>query len=297
MAIYDINGKAVMKRASFGNYFHISFDDVRHCMGNLKNNTYTSVWNEPFFGFLKTLHDTYKAVFSLYLYDISTLSNVPTTYKTELFQARDWLKLSLHAKLDNNTFENASAEDGANAWNTLVTQVIRFTGSTDSVDRIPRLDYYQGSQAALTAMRDCNCGALGFLSATGSQVPYYLTQAQYTYLQDHDLYIDWANGLYFLHTDMCGDWFASDFTSESTHRLPTEDNVYDDLIARYQQAIEADTFRSYIWFAHEWKIYNGTALNAYKQWVIDACRFADDYNIPFDYPQNRLTEITSNAVT
>lgn len=297
MGIYDLSGNeltAKSRKSLLGNYFHLSFDDVRLCTANLVNNIYTSIWNEPFLGWLKGLHEQYGAVFSLYLYDISNLTNVPATYKNELFAAREWLKFSPHAAINNNaTFENATAEVGAAAWDTVVTNVIRFAGSPQSIDRIPRLDRFKGSLAALTAMRDCDCGALGFLSTDDSRAPYYLTQVQYEYLQEHDIFIDDTNGLYFLHTDMRGDWFLDSFTSEYTYREPTETNVYDDLVQRYNASIESDTFRAYIWFTHEWQVYENGALNSNKKWVEDACKFAYDYEIPFDYPQNRLTEITS----
>ena len=285
----DIANKVTSKNnIDSGNYIHISFDDITYCMQNLINNTYTSLFKEPLFAWLKGLHDSYGAKFSLYVYNINSLSNIPATYKQEFFNNSDWLKFGLHSTTSNSTYEKSSSTDGATDWNTFITQVIRFTGSANSIDRIPRLNYFAGNKACLVAMRDCNCGALGFLSADDSRTPYFLDDAKKTYLQTHDSIIDLETGLIFYHTDMRGDWFLPSFSSTNTYDVPTKNNVYDELVYRYGLSKYADTFKSFIYFCHEWQFYEGTSLNEYKKWTEDACKFAHDYNIGFDYPQNRI---------
>ena len=56
---------------------HISFDDVASCISNLSKNSYASLFDEPFFGWLKNLHDTYGAKFSLYIYNLTTPAVAP----------------------------------------------------------------------------------------------------------------------------------------------------------------------------------------------------------------------------
>lgn len=295
-SINEVNAqyKDIAKKVTFknnidsGNYMHISFDDITYCIQNLINNTYTSLFKEPFFTWLKGLHDSYGAKFSLYVYNINNLSHIPATYKQEFLDNSNWLKFGLHSTTSNSTYENSSATEGATDWNTFITQVIRFTGSTNSIDRIPRLNYFAGNKACLVAMRDCNCGALGFLSADDSRTPYFLDDAKKTYLQTHDNIIDLETGLIFYHTDMRGDWFLPSFSSGNTYDRPTKNNVYDELAYRYTLSKYSDTFKSFIYFCHEWQFYTGTSLNEYKKWTEDACKFAHDYNIRFDYPQNRI---------
>ena len=69
-------------------FMHISFDDVANCFKNLKNKSYDSLFDEPFFGWLRTLHNEYGAKFSLYAY-YSDLRGVPSTYAAEFADASD----------------------------------------------------------------------------------------------------------------------------------------------------------------------------------------------------------------
>lgn len=272
-----------------GNYIHISFDDVSLSTSNLGSNDYESIYEEPFFAFLKDLHDTYGAKFSLYLFDISNLSNIPTTFKDELMAAKDWLKFGLHWRTGGGgSYTNDTYQQGATDWNFVVDNVVRFGGTAELIDRVPRLNLFGGSKAALSGMRDADCGALGFLAADDNRVSYFLNSDQATYLRTHDVVLDVDTGLYIFRTDMRGDWFENGFTPAYEYDAPTQDNVYDELALRYKTPKYVDSCKSYIWFCHEWKIYDGITMNNKKQWVIDACRFASNYDIPFDYPQNRL---------
>ena len=50
---------------------HLSIDDVSSCLINLstKSDSYKSLFEEPFFGFLLKLHNSYRASFTLYAYE------------------------------------------------------------------------------------------------------------------------------------------------------------------------------------------------------------------------------------
>jgi hypothetical protein len=220
--------------------------------------------------------------------NISSLANVPDKYKSEFLTVKDWLKFGLHSNTANSTYVNSTYATGAADWNNFVSQIIRITGTFETVDRVPRLHYFYGSKEALQGMRDCDCGALGFLSADDSRQSYYLDTTQNAFLKNHDSIIDFENGLLFYNTDFRGDWFKSGFTSENTYNVPIKSNVYDELLYRFALAKYADTFKSFIYFCHEWQFYNGTVVNENKAWTEDICRFGNDYNIPFDYPQNRI---------
>lgn len=284
--IIDIGNPVNSFESSY--YIHMSFDDVTNCIKNLYTKGYESLFDEPFFNWLRVLHNTYGARFSLYIYNISDLANVTEKYKDDFLNARGWIKFGLHSATSSSTYQNSSYDDGQNDWNMVVNQVIRFTGSSEFVDRIPRLNYFYGSEDALKGMRDCECGALGFLAADDSRGSYYLDENQNLYIRSRDHIIDFKNGLIFYQTDFRGDWLKSGFTSEYDYDKPTESSVYEELKLRLQNPKYADSFKSIIWFCHEWQLYTGTTLNSNKVWVEDACRFAYDNKIPFDYPQNRI---------
>ena len=269
------------------NYMHISFDDVQTCFSNLTSKGYDSMYDEPFFAWLKSLHDNYGAKISLYVYN-NSLGSVPDTYKEEFFEAKDWLKIGLHASNGSSNYGSSTYEQGKSAWNSFVDNVIRITGSYLSVDRMPRLHTFAGSKEALKGMRDANYGALGFLSADDDRKSYYFDDEQTTYMYSNDHFTDHVNGLTFVTTDLRTDWFMSSFSTQNTYRAPIKDNVYDELVYRYTTIDFANSISSYILFGHEWQIYNGSSItDTGKAYYEDACKFAKDFNINFDFSQNK----------
>lgn len=269
-------------------FIHISFDDVQSCFLNLiRNTSYTSLYDEPFLGWLRELHRQYGARFSLYSY-VEVLEQVPDTYQSEFSEASDWLKIGLHAD-NSETYGNWDYASAREAWNTFGQIVFGITGTYDSLDRMPRLHYYAGSEEALTGMRDAHMGALGFLCADDKRVSYYFDEAIADYLYTNDRILD-DNGLIFLATDMRGDWFAGDYSTQNQYRKPRYNGVYQDLEYRYASDAFAAARSCFIFFCHEWKIYNGTQLNGGTQWVEDICRFARDHGIAVTYPQEWFFE-------
>ena len=272
--------------AASGRYLHLSFDDVSLSLTNLATKTYSSLFDEPFFAWLRELHVTYGAKFSLYCFT-SELRRLPESYAEEFLEAKDWLKLGLHAENGSLHFKNYTYEQGLAAWNSFVGEVVRITGSYVSVDRMPRLHMFAGSEAALLGMRDGNYGALGFLSTDDSRLPYYLNEERAAYLYTHDHITDRRNGLTFVATDLRLDWFISGFSSTNTYRAPTKTTVYDELCHRFSAVDYANSSVSLVVFTHEWQLYNGTALNSQRcAYVEDVCRFADDRGIRFSFPED-----------
>ena len=279
-------------------FMHISFDDVSYSFANLSTKNYTSLYDEPFFAWLKSLHELYGAKFSLYVYD-GALNNVPDTYASEFRSASDWLKIGLHDGGNGvyNSFAGTSYSAAQSYWNNFVAQVKRFTGGTDNIDRVPRLHYFAASKEALIGMSEAECGALGFISADDDRISYYFNSEIRDYLYDNDHITDLSNGLVFLSTDMRGDWFNSGFSSANNYKAPSYDNVYDELIHRFSSDEYSVARESFIFFAHEWQFYNGSVLNSNTIWTEDACRFAKEKGIAFDYAQNRTFSSTPYDIT
>ncbi|MBE7084969.1 MAG: hypothetical protein E7368_02815 [Clostridiales bacterium] len=267
-------------------YIHLSFDDVTTCFSNLSTHTYPSLFDEPFFAKLQDLHEEDDAVFSLYTYN-TTLAQTPDCYAEEFSANADWLKLGFHSNTQGYSLANESYENGKTYWNTFVRETTRVCGSTASIDRIPRLEYFSGSKPALLGMRDATCGALGFLSADDSRNAYYLGETTLSYLYDNDTYIDEENNLRFLATDIRGDWWFN-FSTNNQYKKPTKTTVKEELEYRFTLPEYEIPMQSVIIFTHEWLVYNGTALNEKFNVVSDACIFAKEQEIPFAFPQEKV---------
>ena len=300
--VYDINGNVIgtvyveKPKKPNNSYIHISLDDVAYCIKNLSTGSLTSLFSEPLFALLKQLHDTYGAVFSLYVYQLqnSGFLNMPTKYQQEFIGNSDWLKIGFHIYADGQMTDVPKETATAN-YNAFATGAFQLCGGINSVDRMPRLNYYAGNLAACQGLRDANCGIIGLLSADDSRTSYYLTQAQADYIRENGIFYDRTNGLVFLNTDFRIDWFISGFTSENQYDEPTEDNPYDELVLRYNDPEKGKLFNNLVVFVHEWQIYNSSynINTSVKNMLEQVCKFGQDYKYDFDFPQNRLANITS----
>lgn len=288
-------------------YMHLSFDDVEYSLTNLAKHSYDSIYEEPFFAWLKDLHETYGAKFSLYTYTsvLTEHRDALKVYQKEFAEAEDWLKFGLHAEEKDTDFSGYTAEEGAAAWDEFVKEVVQITGTSDSVDRMPRLHAFAGSKEALKGMQGATNGALGFLAADDARNSYYLGAENSQYLYTNDYYIDQTNNQVFVATDLRLDWFETEFTSQYMYRAPSKGSVYEELNLRYQSEEYEDSRYSYLVFGHEWQFYDadgfieeGDAGEIWKGWIEEVCRFANENSVYFHYPQEKefaLPEVTEPA--
>ena len=108
-----------------------------------------------------------------------------------------------------------------------------------------------------------------------------------THLYDNDRFNDEDTGLLFISTDIRCDWWF-EFTSNKNYKKPVKTNVYDELIHRRYDSEYSKSSDELIIFTHEWLVYNGHTVNSKFDTIVDSCRFASDYDITFDYAQNRM---------
>jgi hypothetical protein len=74
---------------------HLSFDDTSLCLKSLVINTPKSIFDEPFLGYLKKLHNKFGAKFSLYITEEIEgyyVSDVPSIYKDEFQENSSWIR-------------------------------------------------------------------------------------------------------------------------------------------------------------------------------------------------------------
>ncbi len=87
----------------FQYYYRLSIDDCIYCMKDITANrlTYKSVFENPFFGFLKDLHLKYGTKVHLNLFyetEGFNLSQMTDAFKDEWLSNSDWIKFSIHAR-------------------------------------------------------------------------------------------------------------------------------------------------------------------------------------------------------
>lgn len=195
-----------LERKNSNKYFHFSLDDFKDAISDIviHANTYNSIFDNSTFAKLREWHDKYGIVISLYLQ--RTMSDVPSKFKYDFIYNKDWLKFGYHGS--GASWETATYDNGKQWWNDFVDGIMTSIGSYDIIDRVPRNDYFHGTEESCRGERDANCGCLGFLgcddwgyNAAVRKTNYYLTDEQSKYLDVRDRYYDSANQLCIFKTD------------------------------------------------------------------------------------------------
>lgn len=269
-------------------YIHLSLDDTMECFRNLGSDPdyYDSLFDEPFFRALKELHDEYGMKISLYSYNVY-LENVPDKFADEFSDNADWLKIGLHSESYRHLLTNKDYATGKTYWETFVGHVERICGSTDSLDLIPRFESFQGSYDCLMGMKSCSTRPLGFLTPEFKrESAYYLSDELIDYLYVNDHVKDKNNDFLFLGSDMLLEWFRNIIWVQSRPE-GLASTPYEQIVKMNNDATRANANKSFVVYSHENLMYDGWEPLEDFALLEEVCRFASDYGVPFDFPQNR----------
>lgn len=255
-------------------FMHISCDDFLTPFKDLTTNanTYTSIFDNAVFGFLKSQHDKYGMVFSAYCFYESTdatfnLSQVPNKFSKEFRDNSHWLKFGFHSRNGNKNYATATAADAKTDYDLIITELIRITGSYKCIDRLPRLQNYAGSLDAVTAMKNTKPAIVGLLTAEDTRTNYYHNADQTNYLLAHDRLYDNNTKLLFFSTDI---------------RLDTDSTPKTTLETRETDSNFSDRMNDLVIFIHD----DGLIKSSYWQRVTDCLEYAIENGYRFDFPMN-----------
>lgn len=203
-------------------YVHFSLDDFLEAFQDITTNadTYTSIFENATFGWLKEVHDLHGITVSGYVFygnetspttPTFTLDDCTTKFAQEFQDNAHWLRFGFHSPQQGVSYASGRDDVAAEDYARTINALLKITGSTKCIDRIPRLQNYAGTKAALTAMRDANCGAKGFLTAADTSMTerrdsYYFTEEQNAYMFKHDYQYDPETHLHFVKTSLTSAW-------------------------------------------------------------------------------------------
>ena len=257
-------------------FAHLSFDDVQYCMMDLQTNadTYTSIFDNPFFAMLKDLHDTYGAVVSLYLFltnSMDGISGYPDKFAVDFTDNADWLKFGLHQGGSN--YASTTAQTALTDYNTFTSNIVRIAGTVDAIDRCPRLGNFAGNSDSMLAMRDADAGIVGLLSAYDTRNSYYLSSADSAFVYKHGRLYDTVNRLTFFRSLMAMEAQAP------TNTLPP---------LRTLAGVNGSDYA--ILMMHEYGVYGSDYVisTPMKDRLVYACNFAKQNGYVWDFPMNRI---------
>lgn len=264
-----------------GTFAHFSFDDVRFCMIDITNNenTYETIFDNPFFAFLKNMHDKYGAVFSLFLFlnnsDGSTIEDYTDKFSSDFSVCSSWLKFGLHE--GTNNYQESTVERAAEEYARFITEITRICGGIESIDRCPRLGNFEGNLVSMQAMRDSNVGIVGLLASWNARGGYYLTTEQGAIVCNYGRYVDTVNRLTF---------YRSIKTFEE-YDPATELSIL--------ETVSGANRNSYaIMMMHEYAIYTSsyTLVESMCGRVSYSCKWAKEHGYYWNYPMNEIIKST-----
>ncbi len=183
----------------------ISIDGVTEVFEDLTEHRddYDSIFDNETLGFLKYCHDTYGAKFTLYCYfesDDFSLTMAPETYREEFEQQAEWLRFGFCGNSeDSPSIELVPDQLGAD-FTKFAKEMVRITGDT-FVDL--RLADRKMGPEAVKALKDRGVRAL--FTVSDEKAGYYFTQEQNAAVMAEDYYVDEANKMTFVTTDLCLD--------------------------------------------------------------------------------------------
>src|SRR5690606_19583820 len=271
----------INSRLASSKYMHMSFDDVNVVLKHLNDNAdvFVSIFENPFLGQLKRLHDTYGMVFSLYCFNENpaifwSIENTTSNFANEFAKNSHWLKFGFHSKNNSTNYAESTAWYAKTDYTAFVNAMYSITGTTDTIDRAVRLQNFAGNIESCLAMRDEPCGLMGLLTADDNRNSYYLTD---NYIKSHDRFKDTENIL---------DFFKSETRLESA--TITDISTF---LAQYVSPIRANTAREMIMFNHEYSIYpqpRGSVITAMIEKIDECAQWALENGYSYDFPMNRI---------
>lgn len=150
---------------------NVSIDDVEYSFKNLyENPEYTSVFQQPFFAYLRDCHLKYNCTFTLYVY--ANMGGQSDKFKKEFEKNSDWLRFGFHAiRPKFNKQETADYAKFITAFLRVDSVLTYSVGETTKASTL-RLHYYYATPSEVEFLR--KHGIKRLLTSDDERVSYSL---------------------------------------------------------------------------------------------------------------------------
>jgi len=163
---------------------------------------YRSLFENPYLGFFRQVHDTYGTKVHLNIYyqtEGFDLSRMPDKFKDEWKDNAGWLRLSFHA-LQNDPdmpYKTAGYDVVKKDCEMVMDQIRRFAGE-ELMDQVTTLHWGEATVEGCRALRDSGYTALaGYFNLEKEPVSYYLEGEQRRHLNQRFIWRDNREGIIF----------------------------------------------------------------------------------------------------
>lgn len=141
---------------------HFSVDDVFEPFLMLKDASYSSLFDEPFFAYLNELHEKYSLCVTLYCFyenSETSLKTIPNRFQNEFINNASWLQFGFHSRNKNTTYGLSSENEFVEDYTTCLKELERIVGG-ESISTFIRLHYYEASDQVVEACQSLGIKAL-----------------------------------------------------------------------------------------------------------------------------------------
>ena len=196
--------------------YRVSLDDNIWFLKDIAENSdcYRSVFDNPYLGFFKRVHEEYgtKVHLNIYYRDADSgfnLTQVPSGYKSEWKENADWLRLSFHALQDtpDKPYADSGYEEMRRDCEKVMEQIRRFAGE-EVTGAVTTLHWGEATVEGCRALRDA-----GFKCQVGDfnvdndlpPVSYYLDVEQRRHINRRFIWKDNSEDIIFFRSAIITD--------------------------------------------------------------------------------------------
>lgn len=213
---------------------HVSLDDQISALEDINKNkdSYDSIFDNTIFNSLKTLHETYGCVFTLYLFNQNSatggtgfkLSDMTDAFAEEFAENAHWLKFGFHSAYTDTYCSELSDDVVLEHIKEVYTQINRFAGHK-SADRTIRFGFFSANKSAINeAVKQGLINAC--YSADDDRVSNVgLTELERTAVNSSGEYYDMKNNVWYYRTIARFDAVGTLDELKRFNRYPCQRNV------------------------------------------------------------------------
>ena len=188
------------------NHYRLSLDDNILFLKDISDNSakYKSIFDNPYLGFLKQVHDTYGTKIHLNIYyqtEGFNLSQMTDKFRNEWKTNSGWLRISFHALQNkpDNPYLTSGYDEVKKDCEMVKAQILRFAGE-EQMDHVTTLHWGAATLEGTRGLRDGGyTGLAGYFNYKPGESPvsYYLDLEKRQHLYERFIWRDNKEGIIF----------------------------------------------------------------------------------------------------
>lgn len=266
----------------FTGKYRLSLDDNIWFLKDLSVNAgkYKSIFDNPYLGFLKQVHDTYGTKIHINIFyqtEGFNLSQLTAQYKDEWKENAGWLRLSFHALQEkpDRPYQHAGYDEVKTDCEKVMHEIRRFAGQ-ELISPVTTLHWGEAKVEGSRALRDAGYTTqVGYFDVDSDEAPvsYYLDVAQKRHISKRSIWRDNSEGITFVRISQVINLYALEEIVpmlEEVKKDPRRSEfielmIHEQYFYPFYEAYQPD-YRQKVLTAVKWAVDNG-----YKPAFLEEC--------------------------